>query len=168
MSAAKKVLARIRWRSERDASWEIETHHTGFAVAEDAALYANGFVTRSPAALVLKKGSLHLFYTDGTDAPLAAGTYQVWRLPEDFDASLPADDSNFVPVDITPRALSARGLDGKWEQLAYGILGPDGQPIDVLLQVDETGDLQVITIDEQAARPEEGTASFKLGVLPRA
>lgn len=172
MSAAKAAeatfVARVRWRCEADPRWEIETRHGPFPMPEDAALFANGFSTRSPVLLELHAGRLNLGFTDGSSQRIRTADVQVWRLPRDFDVTQPADDSSFDHVRASLRDLTDLGLDGRWGQLAYGVVGPAGETIDVLLEMDETGDLKVITIDEGPAVEEEGPALFSLGVMPRA
>lgn len=160
--------ARVRWRCEADPRWEMETLHAGFAQAEDAALFANGFSTRSPSLLELDRGRFHLGFTDGTAEQVRAGAYQLWRLPRDFDPAHAADDSSFEPVDASPSDLSEMGLDGRWGQLAYGVVGPKGEGVDVLLEVDDTGGLKVITIDQQPEMADHEPASFSMAVLPKA
>lgn len=160
--------ARVRWRSEVDPAWEIETRHDGFAMPEDAALFANGFSTRSPTTLILRGGRMEMGFSDGTTRPIRGGEYQLWRLPRDFDASQPADDASFDAVEMSLESLTGSGLDGRWAQLAYGVLGPTGEMVDVILEVDETGDLKVIAIDETPGMADGEIASFGLGVVPRA
>jgi hypothetical protein len=167
--ATKAFTARIRWRCERDHSWEVETWQGGFASAEDAALWANGFSEPAAAILALWRGKLELTLTDQESRILAPGSFHIWRLPDGFDRSVPADDSCFREVQGGGTdLLTDLGLDGEWQQIAYGVLGPQGETIDVILELDDTGKLEVTTIEDWRGVLVGEGASFSLGVVPRA
>lgn len=160
-----EFTARIRWQSEMNPCFELETRHRGFSTAEDAALFANGFSDAGALDLRLARGRLTLVLTDGAESELEPESVQVWELPDDGQEYQVADDSAFELVPRTPAELSARGLDGGFVQLKYGVLAPDHSIVDVAVDVDETG-LPEVTVHEPAGDDTE-VASFSLGIIVR-
>ena len=158
--------AHIRWQADVDPSWEIETQHVGFETAEDAALFANGFLEAGADELRLRSGHLSLALTDRSSVELGEGVVQIWRLPESDDELQVADDVDFQRVSMTLPQLSALGFDGGFVQIKYGVTGSGGAQVQVAVTLNETGNLSV-TVDE----PGDGSmddASFAFGIIPRA
>lgn len=157
--------ARIRWQSEIDPCIELETRHPGFSTAEEAALYANGFSEDAALELRLDGGCLTLSLADGTLVELDSDSVSVWELPDDGQEIQVADDSDFRLVRQTAADFTARGLDGSFVQLRYGVLCADQAVVDVAVDVDETG-LPEVTVHEGGNDPDE-PASFSLGIIVR-
>lgn len=158
--------AHIRWQADVDPTWEIETLHGGFETAEDAALFANGFLEAGADELRLRSGHLSLALTDQSSVELGEGVVQIWRLPESDDELQVADDVDFQRVSMTLPQLSALGFDGGFVQIKYGVTDSDGAQVQVAVTLNETGNLSV-TVDE----PGDGSmddASFAFGIVPRA
>lgn len=160
--------ARIRWQAEADPAWELETHHPGFSSAEDAALFANGYGDAGVADLRLDGGNLLLTLTDGSTAALAADGASVWHFAGAIDENTVARDVDFERVDLTFSALSSRGIDGGFVPLVYAVLGPNAEPLDVSINVDELGMLRVTVERNPAGAPPPPDASLLFGVIPRA
>jgi hypothetical protein len=158
--------ARIRWQSDADPCYELETHHPGFATADDAALFANGFSAAGADELRLSDGALVLTLTDGSQVELPLEVVQVWRLQDDGQEIQVADDIDFQLAAVTFEELSSQGLDGGFVQVKYGVLDPDNEPLDVAVYLDETG-LLGVTVHARG-QDEGGEASFALGVITRA
>ena len=55
----------LRWK-EPDPALELETCHAGFAIPEEAAIFASAFSETSPARLKLGRTGLRLFLVEGT------------------------------------------------------------------------------------------------------
>jgi hypothetical protein len=158
--------ARIRWQADADPSWEIETSHDGFESAEDAALFANGFLEAGADELRLESGRLLMTLTDGSSVELSGDTAQIWRLPEDGSDCQVADDGDFERASISIPDLSAMGFDGGFTQIKYGVTDAAGGQVNVTIALDETGNLSV-TVEAPRAEPSED-ASFAFGIITRA
>ncbi len=164
MSTA-QFSARIRWQSEIDPCFELETRHGGFPGAEEAALFANGFSEAAALDLRLTTGRLVLSLTNGSEIELQQDSVQVWELPDSGEEYQVADDSQFQLVPLTLNQVSGRGLDGGFVALKYGVLGPDQAIADVTVEVDETG-LPEVKVHE-ASDDQSEAASFALGIIVR-
>jgi hypothetical protein len=159
---------RIRWQAEVDCAWELETHHTGFGTAEEAALFANGLAEGGLAHLRLERGELRLGFTDGSSAAMDPAAVTVWALAREAAGRPSAADIDFRRIDVALPVLSRRGLDGAFIALAYGVLDPERQPLDVRISLDEdlgTVDVSVATEGDNASA-DEGLLLF--GLIPRA
>jgi hypothetical protein len=161
-----RFVARIRWQADADPTWEIETAHGGFETAEDAALFANGFLEAGADELRLESGGLVLTLTDRSSSELPADAVQIWRLRDDGTDCQVADDQDFERVRISIERLSAMGFDGGFTQLKYGVTDSAGAQVNVVLGLNETGNLSV-TVESAPAGPGED-ASFAFGIIPRA
>lgn len=161
-----RFVARIRWQADADPTWEIETAHGGFETAEDAALFANGFLEAGADELRLDSGRLLLTLTDHTSIELPAETVQIWRLHDDGADCQVADDQDFERAPISIERLSAMGFDGGFTQIKYGVTDAAGVQVDVVLGLNETGNLSV-TVGTALSGPRED-ASFAFGIIPRA
>jgi hypothetical protein len=67
----------LRWKGP-DPALELETRHAGFAIPEDAALFANAFSDNSPERLKLGRTGLRLFLVDGTSTSLTFELVTAW------------------------------------------------------------------------------------------
>jgi hypothetical protein len=161
-----RFTARIRWQADADPSWEIETTHAGFETAEDAALFANGFLDVGADELRLEDGRLLMMLTDRSSIELPPDSLQIWRLPDDGTDCQVADDGDFERAPISIDRLSALGFDGGFTQIKYGVTDTAGTQIDVALQLNEVGNLSV-TVGGPRAEVDED-ASFALGIIARA
>jgi hypothetical protein len=161
-----RFVARIRWQADADPTWEIETTHGGFETAEDAALFANGFLEAGADELRLECGRLLLALTDHSSRELPADAVQIWRLTDDGADCQVADDQDFERVPMSIERLSAMGFDGGFTQIKYGVTDAAGVQVDVVLGLNETGNLSV-TVEAAPSRPGEA-ASFAFGIIPRA
>lgn len=161
-----RFVARIRWQADADPTWEIETAHVGFNAAEDAALFANGFLEAGADHLRLECGRLLLKLTDSSSSELAPEAVQIWRLRDDGAECQVADDQDFELVPISIEGLSAMGFDGGFTQIKYGVTDAAGVQVNVVLGLNETGNLSV-TVDAVPAESGED-ASFAFGIIPRA
>jgi hypothetical protein len=159
--------ARIRWQADADPSWEIETLHPGFETAEDAALFANGFLEAGAEELRLEGSRLLLSLADRTVQELSTDSIQVWRLPESAEDIRVADDADFQRVNVSLDQLSALGFDGGFMQIKYGVSDASGSQVVVVIETNEIGNLSV-TVEEPR---DDGTAgadaSFALGIVAR-
>jgi hypothetical protein len=167
--------ALIRWRGP-DPTIEIETRHPGFATAEEAALFANALAPAAPIGLRLRPDqSIHLLLADDRVVRLADGKVVLWHLqpqaphpsrqPDDPSRLLVANDTDFTPlpwgeIQLIPAA------HGDYEPAQYGVRGPDGTPVDVLIDWDEEHHLRVTAGAD--APPVEPLPAFFLGSLPSA
>lgn len=165
-TSQQRFVARIRWQADADPSWEIETSHGGFDTAEDAALFANGFLEAGADELRLESGRLLMTLTDGSCVELPADTAQIWRLPDDGNDCQVADDGDFERASISIDGLSAMGFDGGFTQIKYGVTDPAGGQVNVAIALDETGNLSV-TVEAPRGEPPED-ASFSFGIIARA
>jgi len=158
--------ARIRWQADADPTWEIETAHEGFETAEDAALFANGFLDSGADELRLDAGRLLLTLTDHSTIELPSTAIQIWRLPDDGSDLQVADDMDFEKMSLSIERLSAMGFDGGFTQIKYGVTDAAGIQVNVVLRLNETGNLSV-TVE---APPEDlpDPASFAFGIITRA
>lgn len=161
-----RFVARIRWQADADPTWEIETTHGGFETAEDAALFANGFLEAGADELRLESGRLLLTLADRSSSELSAEALQIWRLRDDGADCQIADDDDFERVPISVERLSAMGFDGGFTQIKYGVTDAAGVQVDVVLGLNETGNLSV-TVEATPPGPGED-ASFAFGIIPRA
>ena len=159
-------VARIRWQADADPIWEVETTHGGFETAEDAALFANGFLEAGADELRLDSGRLHLTLTDHSSSELSAESVDIWRLRDDGTECQVADDHDFERMPISIERLSAMGFDGGFTQIKYGVTDATGAQVNVVLGLNETGNLSV-TVENPVAPPIED-ASFAFGIIPRA
>jgi hypothetical protein len=161
-----RFTARIRWQADVDPTWEMETSHPGFETAEDAALFANGFLEAGADELRLESGRLILTLTDGTSVEPPADAVQIWRLPDDGTDCQIADDADFERTTISIERLSAMGFDGGFTQIKYGVTDGTGAQVDVAVELNETGNLSV-TVEAPAPDSVEH-ASLAFGIIPRA
>jgi len=88
----------LRWKGP-DPDLELETRHAGFAIPEEAALFANSFAENSPERLKLGRTGIRLFLVDGTSISLTFELVTAWiaDIPQDEGDILIADDSDFQP-----------------------------------------------------------------------
>ena len=77
-----------------------------------------------------------------------------------------ADDQDFERVPISIERLSAMGFDGGFTQIKYGVTGPSGVQVNVVLGLNETGNLS-LTVEETSPELSKD-ASFVLGIIPHA
>ena len=161
-----RFAALIRWQADADPSWEIETAHSGFGSPEDAALFANGFLDAGADELRLEGGRLYLTLSDHTCTEVPPDSVQVWRLRDDGTECQVADDLDFERASISIDRLSAMGFDGGFTQLKYGVTDAAGAQVNVVLRLNETGNLTVTVQATPRAAPED--ASFAFGIIPRA
>ena len=130
---ARSFSALVRWRSEGNGAWEIDTRHSGFDSAEEAAMAANGLGCSGFAKLVLERGDLFTIGVNGQRL-LVDTEIVVWTM-----AAAPADlpeDLQFERVDETPGLLSAEGLDGLFEARRFRVLDNEsGRDVSVRLAV---------------------------------
>ena len=136
--AKERFTARIRWQADVDPTWELETAHPGFETAEDAALFANGFLEAGADTLRLESGRLYLTLTDHSSAELPVDAVQIWRLPDDGAECQVADDRDFERVPLSIERLSAMGFDGGFTQIKYGVTDTMGAQVNVLRFPDES------------------------------
>jgi hypothetical protein len=134
--------------------------------AEDAALFANGFLEAGADTLRLESGRLYLTLTDHSSAELPVDAVQIWRLPDDGAECQVADDRDFERVPLSIERLSAMGFDGGFTQIKYGVTDTMGAQVNVVLGLNETGNLSV-TVEAAPSDLVEG-ASFAFGIIPRA
>ena len=143
----------LRWKG-LDLSNELKTRHAGFAIPEDAALFANSFLENSPERLNLGRTGLRLFSLDGTSKSLTLELVTVWiaDIPQDEGDILIADDSDFQPFLGSQARLPERlTAHGDYEIAKFAVLGPDGKPIQV----------SVSMVDEEFLRVAVKNAQFK-------
>src|SRR5512141_1099890 len=131
--ATTTYTAIIRWRGP-DPALELETTHTGFPTPEEAALYANGIPPRTPIGLqVLPDGTAVFTLNDYTETPCSREQLTVWALSPNAEASsdlVVATENDFEPVH--PGELAVRfSAQGDYLQVQYGVLDPNGTPLDV-------------------------------------
>jgi hypothetical protein len=162
-----RFTARLRWQADADPCWELETAHSGFTTPEDAALFANGFAAAGADDLRLLAGRLVMTLTDGTMLDLHPDAVQIWHLPDDGQEHQVADDGDFRRSLLTLAELSEAGLDGGFNQIKYGVTTLTGEPVDVAINLDDTGVLS-LTVEERAADEVTQEASFILGIIPKA
>lgn len=161
-----RFVARIRWQADADPIWEVETSHGGFETAEDAALFANGFLEAGADELRLESGRLLLTLTDRSLSELPPDAVQIWRLRDDGMDYQVADDQDFERVPISIERLSAMGFDGGFTQIKYGVTDAAGSQVNVVLRLNEIGSLSVTV---EGTSPEQSEdASFAFGIIPRA
>jgi hypothetical protein len=161
-----RFTARIRWQADVDPSWELETAHPGFETAEDAALFANGFLEAGADELRLESGRLILTFTDCSSVEFPSDSAQIWCLPDDGTDCQVADDADFERASISIEHLSAMGFDGGFTQIKYGVTDVTGAQVDVAVELNETGNLSVTV--ESPSRDSAEEASFAFAILPRA
>jgi hypothetical protein len=161
-----RFTARIRWQADADPTWEVETLHEGFETAEDAALFANGFLDAGADELRLESGHLFLTLTDHSTSELSDTAVEVWRLLDDGGEYQIADDADFERAPVTIERLSAMGFDGGLTQIKYGVTNAAGMQVDVAIALNETGNLSVTVQARQDGAAED--ASFAFGVIARA
>jgi hypothetical protein len=161
-----RFVARIRWQADADPTWEIETAHGGFETAEDAALFANGFLEAAADELRLDAGRLFLTLTDHSSIELSSEAVQIWRLRDDGTDCQVADDRDFERVLISIDRLSAMGFDGGFTQIKYGVANSAGAQVNVVLRLNEMGNLSVTVETALPGRADD--ASFAFGIIPRA
>jgi hypothetical protein len=163
--------ARIRWRSCIAPAVELDTVHWGFPSAERAALFANGVGALALNALWLDNGVLELELTDGRRARFDPSDVAVWMRGDGLD-ELP-DVAGFERVDRTPLALSAEGLDGRFEAKAFRIVTettPE-RDVEVRLDVDLRRDILRVAVvgmkdpNDSSGHAELGTV---FGIVPKA
>jgi hypothetical protein len=119
---ARSFTALVRWRSLEDSAFEIDTRHTGFESAEEAAMAANGLGCDGFAKLMLERGELFTVSVNGQRV-LVEHEVVVWTMPT-APLDLP-DDLQFERVDESPGLLSAKGLDGAFEGRRFRVLDAD-------------------------------------------
>lgn len=161
-----RFVARVRWQADADPSWEIETAHGGFETAEDAALFANGFLEAGADELRLDSGRLLLTLTDRSSNELTAEAVQVWRLRDDGSDCQIADDQDFERLPISIERLSAMGFDGGFTPIKYGVTDPASVQVNVVLGLNETGNLSVTVQGSSPEPPDDASLAF--GIIPRA
>jgi hypothetical protein len=149
--------ARIRWR-RADPTFEIETTHTGFATAEEAALFANAIPPEAPQRLRVFQGRTKIFSGEDVEITLPFDI-KVWVLrPEAADQEVVTDE-DFLSLDLFNTPLP--DLDDEWEPSQYGVSGTGGAAVNVSLELDEQGRLHV-TIEDLSAEDDLGQLSFSL------
>jgi hypothetical protein len=160
-----QFTARIRWQCDANPCFELETRHTGFATAEEAALFANGFSEAAAAELQLARGQVLFTRVDGSESELERDAITVWHLPDDGQDFQVADDEDFEVVPLSFAAMSAMGLDGGFLQIKYGVLGRSQEVVDVAVEINETG-LPEVTVHESDEDVGEA-ASFSFSIIAR-
>jgi hypothetical protein len=116
---ARSFSALVRWRSVGNRAWEIDTRHSGFVSAEEAAMAANGLGCGGFEKLVLERGDLFTIGVNGQRLQVEE-EIAVWTM-----AAAPLDlpeDLQFERVDESPGLLSAKGLDGLFEARRFRVL----------------------------------------------
>ena len=119
---ARSFSALVRWRSVANGAWEIDTRHSGFVSAEEAAMAANGLGCGGFEKLVLERGDLFTIGMNGQRLRVEE-EIAVWTM-----AAAPVDlpeDLRFERVDESPIALSAKGLDGLFEARRFRVLNDE-------------------------------------------
>jgi hypothetical protein len=119
--------ALVRWRSEIDPAWELDTRHRGFTTAEAAAMAANGLGVNGFEKLRLDKGRLFVIDLNAR-SQLVQGEVAIWMMVP-VAADVP-DDFRFERMDETLTALSASGLDGFFRPKHFRVVD-DGSDADV-------------------------------------
>ena len=119
---ARSFTALVRWRSLEISALEIDTRHSGFASAEEAATAANGLGCDGFAKLMLERGELFIISVNGQRV-LVEHEIVVWTMPA-APVDLP-DDLQFERVDESPGLLSAKRLDGAFEARRFRVLDAD-------------------------------------------
>ena len=159
----------LRWKGP-DPALELETRHAGFAIPEEAALFANSFSENSPERLHLGITGLRLFSLDGTNKSLTFALVTAWiaDFPQDVGGVLIADDSDYQPflgsLARLPERLTAHG---DYVIAQYAVLGPDEKPIQVSVAMVGEEHLRV-TVDEIFEEPNEEETTPILGAMPKA
>jgi hypothetical protein len=166
---APTYTAIIRWRGP-DPTLELETTHPGFGSPEEAALYANGIPPQTPSFLHLESdGTAVLVLNDDTETACAAELLSAWALPPDCpvtDGLIIADDEDF---ELLPRGelVLRYAAHGDYIQAQYGILDPNGSPLDVRVDWDNSNRLRVTIFENPPHRQQAGQACA-FGMLPDA
>ncbi len=168
--ATTTYTAIIRWRGP-DPALELETTHTGFQTPEEAALYANGIPPRTPIGLqVLPDGTAVFTLNDYTETPCSREQLTVWALSPNVEATsdlIVACENDFEPVH--PGELAVRfSAQGDYLQVQYGVLDPNGTPLDVRIGWDDGDHLRVTVADGTIADQREREPTPALGNLPEA
>jgi hypothetical protein len=158
----------IRWRGP-DSALELETTHTGFPTPEEAALYANGIPPRTPIGLhVLPDGTAVFMLNDYTETPCSPEQLTVWTLSPSVEATsnvIVASENDFEPVH--PGELAVRfSAQGDYLQVQYGVLDPNGTPLDVQIGWDDRNRLRVTVLDRPSSPSTKEVQLPRLGVLP--
>jgi hypothetical protein len=159
----------LRWKGP-DPALELETRHAGFAIPEEAALFANSFAENSPERLKLGRTGLRLFSVDGTSTSLTFELVTAWiaEIPEEESDVLIIDDSDFQPFLGSQARLPERHTAyGNYEIAQFAVLGPDAKPIQVSVSMDDEEHLRV-TVEEIFEEPSEEEATSMIGSLPKA
>jgi hypothetical protein len=116
---AKSFSALVRWRWAGNGAWEIDTRHSGFGSAEEAAMAANGLGCDGLEKLVLERGDLFTICVNGQRLRVEE-QIAVWTMPA-AAGDLP-EDLQFERVDDSPGLMSAKGLDGVFEARRFRVL----------------------------------------------
>ena len=133
---APRYSARIRWRSEVDPDWEIDTRHPGFETWRQAAFFANGLSEDGACMLVLQDGAFLLQVANGRDLVVDSQEVTIWQGANPRDFGIP-EDLNFVRATAGPTDLSAMGLDGLFSAVRFGVDEDGGSSrMDVRVEAD--------------------------------
>lgn len=167
-SGSESFSVRMRWQAEADCTWELETQHPGFPSAEEAALFANGLADVGVADLRLERGELRMVLADGSSMAIDPDAVTVWTLAKEAAGKRAATDADFSRVEVPLATLSRHGLDGAFVPLAYSVIGPDAEPIDVRILLDEDlGTMDVtVALDDDTVPSDQRLLLF--GLIPRA
>jgi hypothetical protein len=161
-------VARIRWRSQVNADWEVDTFHRRFETWEEAACFANGLGAAAAAELVLRAGAFALRLVNGQCSRVAGGDVVAWHRELGVPAGEGAADMAFVRVVAGPGELSRLGLDGAFEAHRFGVdqIG-EAKQLDVRVEADAERRTVRITLEAGAIADEERIAEDFLEVLGR-
>jgi len=145
MALVPTFTAVVRWRGP-DPTIELETRHPGFRTPEEAALFANAFSPNAPLGLRLSsKTDLRLLMVDGHYARWLVGEVTIWVLTvfeSDSDGFVVANDNDFEAKSFLEYPLPPSAF-GDYEQAQYGVVDPEGSPVDVSLDWDDQDRLRV-------------------------
>jgi hypothetical protein len=119
-SSVPRFVARIRWRSEVDPDWEIDTRHPGFETWRQAAFFANGLSEDGASILSLRNGAFLLKLANGRDIVIDRQEIVIWQGAKPNDSGVP-EDLSFVQASAAPTDLSAMGLDGSFSAARFGV-----------------------------------------------
>lgn len=167
---ATTYTAIIRWRGP-DPALELETRHPGFTSPEEAALYANGIPPRTPDGLHLfSDGSAVFVLDDDTDVPCNPEQLTAWALPPNcrtIDGLTIVDDDDYELLNRGELVIRF-AAHGDYVHAQYGVLDPNGMPVDVRLDWDDNNRLRVTVVDPPAPFPVDAKPKLAFGALPDA
>ena len=155
----------VRWQSDQDPAWELETRHAGFPSGDLAALYAAGVGSCAAERLVFStSGALHLLRTDASRETVSEDSIRVWRR-EKRRAS--PDDDGFRRVDLAPSELApALRRQPTFTRLHFYLLSPRNEVLDASIAAGADGPpLVCLTAVDQLRRAWSSANDFSCRVL---